>query len=54
MQTYYTCKDVMELLGICQTKAYEVIRQLNKELQAKGYITVRGKVSKKYFEERIY
>lgn len=54
MKTYYTCKEVMERLGVCQTKAYQVIRELNKELQDKGYITVQGKVSKKYFEERIY
>lgn len=54
MKTYYTCKEVMERLGVCQTKAYQLIRELNKELQDKGYITVQGKVSKKYFEERIY
>lgn len=34
--------------------AYKIIRKLNKELNEKGYITVAGKVSKKYFNERYY
>jgi hypothetical protein len=38
--------DVMQILGI--------MRQINSELEKKGYIVIRGKVSRKYFEERIY
>ena len=34
--------------------AYKLIKQLNEELQGKGFITIRGRVSKQYFEERIY
>lgn len=32
----------------------QVMRQINSELEKKGYIVIRGKVSRKYFEERIY
>lgn len=49
-----TCKDVMASLGICETNAYALIRRLNAELNAKGYITIRGKVPRKYFMERFY
>lgn len=28
--------------------------KINSELEKKGYIVIRGKVSRKYFEERIY
>ena len=51
---FYTVQDVMILLGIKQTKAYEIIRELNKELKDQGKITVAGRVSKKYFDERVY
>lgn len=53
-RTYYTVEDVKEIMGVAQTKAYRIIKQLNEELEQKGYITVAGKVSKKYFNERIY
>ena len=28
--------------------------EINSELEKKGYIVIRGKASRKYFEERIY
>ena len=34
--------------------AYKVVRLLNKELEAKGFITVAGRVSRRYFEEKFY
>jgi|LSQX01.3.fsa_nt_gb hypothetical protein len=48
------CEDVMEILGIGASKAYAIIRQLNDELRAQGYITVAGRVSAAYFKERVY
>lgn len=47
-------EEVMEICDISKGKAYEIIRQLNKELQSQGYITVAGRVPRKYFEERTY
>lgn len=46
--------DVSEIMRVSESKAYSVIKQLNKELKSKGYITVCGKISKKFFEEKIY
>lgn len=46
--------DVMQILGISRSVAYKLMRQINSELEKKGYIVIRGKVSRKYFEERIY
>lgn len=31
-----------------------MIRQLNAELEQKGFVVVKGKISRKYFEERVY
>jgi hypothetical protein len=51
---FYKVDDVMEILGISKSKAYKIIQGLNKELNAKGYITVNGKVPRLYFDERLY
>ena len=48
-----TVHDVMDVLGIGQSKAYQIIRKLNKELAEKKYITVSGRISRKYFYERV-
>ena len=46
--------DVMQILGISKSVAYNIMRQLNDELKEKGYAVIRGKISRKYFEERFY
>ena len=52
-KSFVTVEEVMNMLGVCQSKAYRIIQNLNKELEEKGFITVRGKVSRRYFEERV-
>lgn len=51
---YYRVDDVMNMLEVKETKAYQIIRKLNNELKEKGKIVVAGRVSKKYFDERMY
>ena len=47
---FYNVDDVMKMFECGKAKAYEIIRKLNLELEAKGKITVRGKIHKKYLE----
>lgn len=51
---FITAQEVAELLGISKSKAYTIVRELNEELSAKGFITVAGRVSRKFFEEKFY
>ena len=51
---YYTADTVAEVLGVSISQAYKVIHTLNNELSEKGYITIAGRVSKKYFHEKYY
>ena len=51
---YVTAEEAAEMLGVSTGYAYKIIRQLNDELSAKGFITVAGRVSRQYFSERIY
>lgn len=44
--------EVEEMLGVAESKAYEIIRNLNKELNREGYLTVRGRVPESYLKKR--
>ena len=46
--------EVAEVLEVSTSFAYKVIRQLNDELKAKGYITIAGRINREYFYERVY
>ena len=48
-----TAKEIAEELGIAQSTAYKIIRQLNGELRAQGYITVAGKLNTQYFQKKF-
>lgn len=54
-RNYYTAEDVMKLLGVKQTKAYDIIRSLRTEMIASGRLIEEypaGRVPKKYFNSR--
>lgn len=46
--------EIAEALNVSAGMAYKLIRQMNAELKEQGYITVRGRVSRKYFQEKFY
>lgn len=50
----YTAKDLKELLGVSESKAYQYIRQMNAELQEKGFLTIKGKIPAAYVRERFF
>lgn len=51
---FYSVDDVVAILGVSRPKAYAIMRELNMELVAKGFIVVSGKVSARYFNEKLY
>ena len=51
--SYLAVEDVMELLAIRKSKAYSIIKDLNVELETKGFLTIPGRVPKKYLLERF-
>lgn len=53
-QLFIHADKVAVALGVSKAYAYKVVRDLNKELKEKGFITIAGKVNRTYFEERIY
>lgn len=51
---FVTADQVASDLGVSKPYAYKLIKQMNDELSKKGYLTVAGRVSRKYYEERFY
>ncbi len=51
---FITAHELSEMLQVSEGHAYKIIRMLNKELESKGFVTIAGKVPKKYLEERFY
>lgn len=50
----YNAKELAELLGVSESKSYQYIRQMNAELTADGFLTVRGRIPKAYVEKRFF
>ena len=51
---FYRVEDDMNMFELKETKAYQISRKLNKELKDQSKLVVAGRVSKKYFDERMY
>lgn len=51
---FLSVSDVAGYMDISVPMAYKVIRRLNDELEAKGYLIIHGKISRAYFEEKVY
>lgn len=54
MRYYLTAPEVAEILGVSAGKAYSVIKSLNNDLKKDGFITVAGKVPRRFFESRFW
>jgi predicted transcriptional regulator len=46
--------EVAAELKISKSYAYKIVHRLNSELKNRGFLTVAGRVNKKYFMERVY
>ena len=51
---FMNAAEVMEVLGISSSSAYNVISVLNEEMDKEGFLTLRGRVNRRYFEDRLY
>lgn len=49
----YTAKDVAAMLAVSESKAYQIIREMNKELAEMGKLTITGKINKRFFDKKM-
>lgn len=52
-QNFMTVEEVAQELRVSKSKAYEIVRNLNKELQEKGYLTVTGWINTTFFHKKV-
>lgn len=45
--------EVAQLLDVKPSRAYSIIKQLNNELTAQGYMTLSGRIERSYLLERF-
>ena len=54
MNQFYTNEDLRKILNVSRSRAYAIIKELNKELLEKGYIVAKpGQIQKSYADERL-
>ncbi len=54
MEEFMNAEDVACKLKVSRSLAYKIIRNLNQELQEKGYLVISGRVPQQYFLKRYY
>lgn len=52
-QNFMTVEEVAQELRVSKSKAYEVVRNLNRELQEMGYLTVAGRINATFFHKKV-
>ncbi|WP_305117536.1 hypothetical protein, partial [Acutalibacter muris] len=45
--------DVARELDVSKSYAYKIVQRLNAELREQGYLTISGRVNRKYFMEKL-
>lgn len=53
-ELFISADEIAKELGMSKAYAYKLMQLFNKELKEKGYMTIRGRISREYFEERFY
>ena len=53
-ELFVRAEEVASELGISKPYAYKLLREMNEEFKQKGFITIPGRVSRRYFEEKFY
>lgn len=53
-ELFVRAEEVARELGISKPYAYKLVREMNEELKKIGFLTISGRVSRRYFEEKFY
>lgn len=53
-KVFIKAEEIADELGVSKPYAYKLVRQMNDELEQRGFITIAGRVSRKYYQEKIY
>lgn len=51
--TLMSVEEVMAAAGVGRNTAYQIIKMLNAELEKMGKLTFKGRVNRRFFEEKF-
>ena len=52
-QSFMRVDEVAQELGVSKSYAYKIVQKLNAELKNLGYLTISGRVNRKFFYEKL-
>lgn len=53
-ELFIKVEEIAKDLGVSKPYAYKLVREMNEELKGKGFMTIAGRVSRRYYEEKFY
>ncbi len=53
-ELFIKADEIARELGVSKPYAYKLVREMNLDLKGKGFLTISGRVSRKYFQEKFY
>ena len=52
-KSFMTVEEVAAEVRVSKSKAYQIVRELNAELQKQGSLTVAGRVNATFFHKKV-
>ena len=52
-KSFMTVEEVAVEVRVSKSKAYQIVRELNVEMQKQGYLTVAGRVNATFFHKKV-
>jgi Mn-dependent DtxR family transcriptional regulator len=53
-KNFIRAEEIARELEVSKPYAYKLVREMNDDLKKKGFITIAGRVSRQFFEEKFY
>ena len=51
---YYNAEEISRMLSVSMGKSYKILREMNRDLAGRGFLTIAGKILVEYFREKWY
>ena len=53
-KNFIRAEEIAKELEVSKPYAYKLVREMNDDLKKRGFITIAGRVSRQFFEEKFY
>ena len=53
-KVFMSAEEVAEVMDLSKAYAYKVIQRMNEKLEKTGYITMQGRIDRKFFYDQFY